>query len=197
MVSRKLSQQFPALARQAHGWDPHVWHHVKSRRLWKCDLNHIWESEIASRIAGRGCPFCSSRRVLAGFNDLQTTNFELSLQAYNWDPTTVLAGSNQKQKWKCNSGHIWEARVSHRNRGDGCPYCKGLVAIPGENDLATLQPLIAREADGWDPTQFKPYSQKLKNWLCSEGHRWEATIKSRTTGKKCPTCFPKRKMENA
>jgi hypothetical protein len=193
MAGRKFDEQFPELAVQAHEWDPTVWHHVKSRRAWRCKYGHIWESEIASRIAGRGCPYCASRKVLKGFNDLLTTNPNLAKQAWQWDPSTVLAGSNQKRMWKCGFNHIWESRISHRNRGDGCPYCKGLIAIPGENDLATLHPQVANEAHGWDPSEFKPFSQKLKSWKCPSGHIWQASIKSRTTGKKCPDCFPKKK----
>ena len=59
------------------------------------------------------------------------------------------------------------------------------------NDLATLCPDIAAEADGWDPTEFKKGSNKRLPWKCKKcGHEWEAMPNARTrpnaTG--CPKC---------
>lgn len=53
--------------------------------------------------------------------------------------------------------------ITSRVEGHGCPYCSGLLAIPGENDLATLYPEIAaqwnREKNGDKvPEQFLPMS---------------------------------------
>ena len=41
---------------------------------WKCSKGHEWESEVKSRNAGRGCPFCANKKVLVGYNDITTTN---------------------------------------------------------------------------------------------------------------------------
>ena len=61
----------------------------------------------------------------------------------------------------------------------------------GVDDLATLYPDIAAEADGWDPTEFKKGSNKRLPWKCKKcGHEWEAMPNARTrpnaTG--CPKC---------
>ena len=39
------------------------------------------------------------------------------------DPSTLLSGSNKKVWWKCEKGHEWEAVVSSRYNGAGCPKC--------------------------------------------------------------------------
>ena len=42
---------------------------------WKCSKGHEWQATVASRTdekAGRGCPYCSNRKLLKGFNDLET-----------------------------------------------------------------------------------------------------------------------------
>jgi hypothetical protein len=74
-----------------------------------------------------GCPYCSNKAVLIGYNDLATTHPELAAQAEGWDPTTVVAGSNKKRKWRCGEGHIWNAVVGTRAGGamggSGCPSC--------------------------------------------------------------------------
>ncbi len=38
--------------------------------------------------------------------------------------------------WKCSMGHEWQARISHRVSGSGCPICSGRVAGPENNLLA-------------------------------------------------------------
>ena len=40
-------------------------------------------------------------------------------------PFDVTLRSEKKTWWVCKRVHEWEARVDHRSRGSGCPYCKG------------------------------------------------------------------------
>ena len=95
---------------------------------WQCKYGHEWEATINSRHRGLGCPFCSNKRVLPGYNDLNTTNPVL---ANEWHPTRnsiksteVLAGSGEKVWWQCSvCGFEWKAEVSSRNKGRGCPRC--------------------------------------------------------------------------
>ena len=46
------------------------------RVWWKCEEGHEWSGLIANRTrrgkADPGCPYCSGRKVLAGYNDLAT-----------------------------------------------------------------------------------------------------------------------------
>ena len=37
---------------------------------WKGTCGHEWKAQIKSRNNGRGCPFCSGRLVLPGFNEI-------------------------------------------------------------------------------------------------------------------------------
>ena len=92
---------------------------------WKCKLGHTWRSTINNRTTGFNCPYCTSRTVLYGFNDLETKNPELAKEAYGWDPKTIMEGSSKKLKWICHKGHTWGATVSARSAGyhTGCPSC--------------------------------------------------------------------------
>ena len=38
-------------------------------------------------------------------------------------PKDVTPSSHKKVWWKCSKGHEWDALVSNRTRGRGCPYC--------------------------------------------------------------------------
>ena len=57
--------------------------------------------------------------------------------------------------------------------------------VVGKNDLATLHPEVAAEADGWDPSKVMPGCNTKMPWKCKEhGHTWEALPNSRTRKKK-------------
>ena len=95
---------------------------------WKCSDGHEWQADINSRNNGSGCPYCLGRFAVKGVNDLQTVNPTLSLE-WNYEknngltPGDVLPNSHLKVWWRCNRGHEWQARISNRNNGNGCPQC--------------------------------------------------------------------------
>ncbi|MBQ9977770.1 MAG: hypothetical protein IJP21_04195 [Clostridia bacterium] len=165
---------------------------------WKCEKKHEWQATINNRNNGRGCPYCSSKKILKGYNDLQTANPIVSKE-WNYQknngltPENVTPNSSKKVWWKCAKGHEWQARVDSRNNGNGCPYCSGLFVVKGENDLPTIVPTLAKE---WNyekngnlkPEYFAANSNKKVWWKCSKGHEWQATINSRNKGNGCPYC---------
>ena len=252
---------------------------------WKCEKGHEWEAIVSSRYNGAGCPYCSNRLVLTGYNDLKTINYELSedwdykkninikpdtispnshehvwwkcskcgfewkaeiksrnsgtgcpecakqklseshinnsikksgslletnpnlAKEWNYDknktitPNSVTAGSNKKVWWKCEKGHEWEAVISSRNTGVGCPYCSNRLVLPGYNDLETINPKLIDEWDydknkELDPKILSPNSHKNVWWKCSKcGFEWKAEIKSRNSGTGCPECGKQRMIE--
>jgi hypothetical protein len=112
-------------------------------------------------------------------------------------PDQVATKPNKKCWWKCPKGpdHEWEATVTNRASGGGCPFCRGR-RVSVTNSLAALYPDIASQ---WHPTkngnltpeQVVAGSGKMYWWKCSKGpdHEWEATLDNRTSGGKgCPFC---------
>ena len=120
--------------------------------------------------------------------------------ALGLDPSRLGACSHTKAWWRCSNGHSWYAMISNRTgHNRGCPYCSHQLVIPGETDLATLYPSLAKE---WHPTKnstkpsdYMPGTHKKVWWICSEGHEWEAEIKSRVAGVGCPYCANKKIIE--
>lgn len=123
-----------------------------------------WQAAVSDRNNGNGCPFLAGKAVWPGFNDLRTTNPELAKQ---WHPTKngeltavqVTASSNKKVWWLYpyddpkTGKHFdfeWEAIVSSRNKGTGCPFLTGKAVWPGFNDLQTVNPSLAKL---WHPTK--------------------------------------------
>ena len=170
---------------------------------WKCSKGHEWKAQIRSRNKGSGCPYCAGKLALKGITDLQTLNPSVASE-WNYEtngdlkPENFTAYSNRKVWWKCSKGHEWEALIASRNKGSGCPYCVGKLALKGVSDLQTLNPSVASE---WNyekngdlkPEDFTAYSGRKVWWKCTEGHEWQALIANRTRGTGCPYCSGRKK----
>lgn len=110
----------------------------------------------------------------------------------NLTPNHFYPKSATRVWWKCSMGHEWQARISHRVSGSGCPICSGRVA-GSENNLSVINTVLAKE---WDyqknkllPFDYLPNSGKTVWWKCTKGHEWQATIASRNSmGTGCPFC---------
>ena len=163
---------------------------------WICKKKHEWETVINERTVGGGCPYCSNKKVGYG-NDLKSKNPQLSKewnQTKNGDlkPSQFTPFSHKKVWWICEKKHEWEAVISSRSVGVGCPYCANKKVGYG-NDLGTHNPGLAKE---WHPTKnnnltpfgFTPSSGKRVWWACNNGHEWEAIIALRNRGTDCPYC---------
>lgn len=58
----------------------------------------------------------------------------------------MTAGSNRPVWWRCEKGHSYRVIIAQRvQQGNGCPYCANRKVLVGFNDLATVQPLVAKE----------------------------------------------------
>lgn len=172
---------------------------------WKCSKGHEWESTISNRNKGTGCPYCAGKKVLKGFNDLQTVNPHLAKEwNYNKNmgltPMDVMPKSGKKVWWKCTNGHEWQATIAHRTNGSGCPYCSGRYVIMGVNDLETVNPTLANDWNykrngDLNPVQFLANSHEKVWWKCSQGHEWQASIYNRNKGRGCPYCYKEKRKK--
>ena len=139
-----LAEQYPEIAKE--------WHPTKNKDLlpehvmpgtirsfwWLCPVcGYEWKTSANNRaLHGSKCPICYGKRItLAGVNDFkswcQNNNKELLDE---WDysknesiglfPTKIKQNSHKKAYWKCKQcGNEWEAVISSRTRGCGCPKC--------------------------------------------------------------------------
>ena len=172
---------------------------------WRCSKGHEWQATIDSRNHGDGCPYCSRRNTIVGETDLQTVNPSLANE-WNYEknnelmPVDVMPNSGKKVWWRCQKGHEWQAVISSRNSGNGCPYCAGQKVIKGENDLQTVNPSLASEwnyekNDGLTPMDVMSNSNKKVWWVCTKGHEWQTSINNRTNGNGCPYCAGKKAIK--
>lgn len=166
---------------------------------WICDKGHEWQAVISSRTVNEsGCPFCSGRYAIQGENDLMSVDSPL-LKEWNYDRNGRLTPSDFKEHsarkiwWKCKKGHEWCSSISDRSRGDGCPYCSGKRVLVGFNDLAHINPYIAKEWNYEKNGNKIPQKYTCKSgikvwWKCEKGHEWKTSISNRSRGDGCPKC---------
>lgn len=174
--------------------------HSNKKVWWKCGRGHSWQISVNHRSTGSGCPYCSGKAVLKGFNDLATV---LPSVAGEWDyekneglaPDMVSMGCNRRVWWKCREGHSWQATVYSR-RIHGCPYCGRRKLLTGFNDLLTVDPALAAQWDyirnvGIRPEDVTPCAGNIVWWKCEKGHSWKAKVANRSYGTGCPYCSGK------
>ena len=142
-----LAVCFPEIAKEWHptkngGLTPDKINKASRRTVWWLgDCGHEWKMMVNERtrqtvegrngklIKARGCPYCASKQILIGFNDLQTKYPDIAAE---WHPTKngslkpseVMPGSNKKVWWLGKCGHEWQATPDKRVYGSGqCPIC--------------------------------------------------------------------------
>ena len=203
---KPLAEYFPDLFKEIH---PTLNEGLNIRRLgtgtrqsiwWLCANGHSFKNSPASRITNMSpCPYCSGILAVENINDLKALFPILysELSPSRFDPSKAIhPGSNNKYEWICskNSSHKWQATVSSRVQGTGCPFCKSKRVLRGDNDFASSEPKLLKE---WDfdknpspPDTYLRGSTKKVWWICSRDftHSWSATISSRRKGSGCPIC---------
>ena len=159
---------------------------------WKCEQGHEWEARIYDRSRGQDCPFCTGLKVMNPDLAKQWHPIKNSIVR----PDKIKLGSPKKAWWKCEQGHEWEATISSRANGIGCPFCSGKRASV-ENNLQVLNPELAKQwhsfkNGGLTPSNVTAGSSKKIWWMCEKGHSWKVTIAHRSNGTGCPFCSGKR-----
>lgn len=168
---------------------------------WRCVNGHEWKEPIRNRTeSGDGCPVCSGKKLLRGYNDLATLfpNIaeEWAQENGRLTPADVVPSSSRMVWWECPQGHVWKASVAARVEDKcSCPFCAGRYLAKGQSDLKTRMPKIAAE---WHPTKkgtlrpedVRTSSPKKVWWICDMGHVWQASVKSRMEQNDpgCPIC---------
>jgi uncharacterized Zn-finger protein len=143
-----LSYCFPEIASEWHptkngNMNPERISKGSTKTVWwlgKC--GHAWQMRVSERtrktriamngktIKAQGCPYCSGKRILVGFNDLKSQFPDIASEWHpekngTLTPETVFAKSGKNVWWKCQNGHEWPAKIYARTKETSCPYCSG------------------------------------------------------------------------
>ena len=116
-----------------------------------------------------------------------------------YSPYDYAPYSNKKVLWVCLIHGDYYQRISHRSLGQGCCLCgrnrssKKLSTPKPFHSLGDLYPNLLKEyspKNTRNPYSLNPGNKYKAIWVCKEGHEWEASIASRTGGKRsgCKKC---------
>lgn len=163
---------------------------------WKCQNNHSYECSPRNRINGRGCQICSGYNYIKGVNDLETKYPNIAklwdYKLNNIKPCDIKYTSDKMYWWKCDKGHSFKTQIKTLIKHNGCIGCVDSlrILIKGVNDLATVNPVLAKEWDytknKYTPEDYLYSSNKIVWWKCSKcGYNWEKIINNRPN---CPNC---------
>lgn len=176
---------------------------------WKCEKEHTWLASINQRTSTKSmCPYCSGRYAIPGETDLENLYPEIAIE---WDksknkltPNLVKPASHDKVWWICKKcGHEWNAVISSRTSGIGCPQCgrekiSHARSAPKEgNSLSARYPQLAAEWNvkkngGITSGDVSAMSHRKVWWICNNGHEWQAMVSNRVKGRNCPYCSNKK-----
>ena len=78
---------------------------------WLCSKGHSWATSVYHRSSrNSGCPYCSNKKILPGYNDLQS---QRPLLMAEWDfekntiqPSSVAVMSNKIAYWAVSYTHL-------------------------------------------------------------------------------------------
>ena len=128
---------------------------------WKCEKGHSFKQTINSRTnAKTGCPYCSNKKLLVGFNDLKTRFPNVSSE---WDynknspitPENVFPGTTKKFWWICPYGHKYLASPNKRTSNDAtsCPICdkEKKISIPEKIAFYCIKQVLPNAEDNYHP----------------------------------------------
>ena len=191
------------------------------RALWRCSAGctldgqpFTWEARVSGRTSPRrqGCPGCAgfvptdAHNLLKWCEDSGEYGQKLIEEwaEPDMDMKDVTPASAKKLLWKCSTGctldgqpFTWEARVSGRTKGRGCPGCAGNNSVPTdahnlrkwcEDNGEYGQKLVAEWVEpDVDMKDVLPGTTKKMTWRCSSGcmedgepFTWVSQVNSRT-----------------
>ncbi|MBO6158637.1 MAG: zinc-ribbon domain-containing protein [Firmicutes bacterium] len=138
------------------------------------------------KVGDDSCPYCAGKKILTGFNDLQTVNPQL---AKEWSPNNEFSASRalptllRTALWICpDCNGEYPYPVKDRKVGDdSCPYCAGKKILKGYNDLQTTHPELMCEWSEIDnalqnfwPDEITEHSSISVWWVCKDcGYKYK------------------------
>ena len=199
MVSPSSAKKVWWKCSKGHEWQALISNRAKGKGCPYCSGRFTtFDTSIAKQI--QSITLCESREK----SQTEIPLHNVLLEEWDYEknislsPSSLSPHSNQKVWWKCKiCGHSWKTSVSNRTNGTSCPVCantkranKHSICVNSENIVANHPNLMSEwsHKNTINPNTTSVFSHKKALWQCVCGHEWEAEIKSRFMGNKCPYC---------
>lgn len=131
---------------------------VDTKTMFQCDNGHTWEAAPEKVMSRTGCPYCS------GMAPLTTEIVNARIEDRGLILVDEFVNNQTKVRFKCNEGHIWDAKPNNVLNGRGCPECSERTS---DNDVfylwvAASQSLV-KLRPGDHLLKFGATSERLKS----------------------------------
>lgn len=157
----------------------------KTKLRWRCAEGHEWETAPDNVRQGSWCQICGNKRQ--GRQKAKSIEAaQLLARAKGGECFSEEYINNKtKLRWKCGTGHEWEAATADIQQDKWCPRCAG--RLPPNEAIPELQAL-AKSRGGECLSERYLGARTKHRWKCAEGHEWEAVPYSVRAGTWCPHC---------
>ena len=134
---------------------------VGTKTSFQCHFGHIWSARPIDILDGVGCPYCSSKCVWVGFNDLWTTRSDVAEMLLNPnDGYKYTYGSHAKVEFVCkNCKSIIKKTIKEVcMHGLSCSSCSDNISYPNKFSRSLLSQLYVSNVQyEYTPDWLRPY----------------------------------------
>jgi hypothetical protein len=152
---------------------------------WRCRSGHEWNAMPTNVSKGSWCPACAHRKRLT-LDEMQT----LAACRGGDCVSDHYLNNHTKLRWKCATGHEWEAAPVLVKLGQWCPHCAHVARL----SLDAMMEIASSRGGRCLSTHYVNVRTHLR-WKCEAGHQWTATPASIKSGKWCPYCVHNQRLE--
>jgi hypothetical protein len=158
------------------------------RMKWRCSKGHEWLAKVYAIKAGTWCPQCAGHLKLS-IDEMRRTARLRGGECLS----TVYVSSNKKLRWRCGSGHEWEAKPNNiRASKTWCPVCS-------HNAPHTIEKMgeVASKRGGKCLSKIYKNNHTRMVWRCRLDHQWKATPHNVLEGSWCQKCAVMKRSSRA
>ncbi len=169
------------------------WRGTSEHYRFECSKGHAWSRVGASAQRNVRCPICMQRKRAVelmlpdGLLRLQQTAQSRGGQCLS----TSYAGGYLTYEFRCKAQHQWQATGSDVLRGSWCLQCshrQKSQAYLLPDGLKRLHELAQKKSGQCLASTYTGSAAKYE-FVCAQGHRWEATGARIVRGAWCAQCF--------
>ena len=150
----------------------------KNKILIQCPKGHDWETRLDTFKSGKGCPYCSGKKLTYIFvkNYIENEGYRLLSKEFK--------KSKEKLNMCCDKGHEFNMNFDNFKQGQRCPIC---YLSSKKLDYSYVKENI--EIDGYKLLSKEYLGGKNKLEMeCPKGHKFNMRFDQFQQGKRCPHC---------
>lgn len=139
-----------------------------SKITLQCEAGHVWDARAGAILKGQWCKCCyvESRKGL--LDDMR----QIAMSRGGKCLSRKYVHSQQKLRFRCHQGHVWDATPNAILTGRWCRKCADATR---RTSLSDVQKMAAARGGKCISTEYVNLNARMM-WACGQGHQWEATL---------------------